>query len=139
MTVANKVNDMDKLIDELTIYSKLDTNRVPYSFAKINLKNYFEVTESDEYKDAYYELIASTEPRYMKKILNELLDEKPSENKKMREESENTILTMLQRLDRIEDISEEQEKLFKYDRAFLIGEDDVHLSLIHISEPTRRS
>ena len=42
MTVANKVNDMDKLIDELTIYSKLDTNRVPYSFAKINLKNYFD-------------------------------------------------------------------------------------------------
>ena len=42
MTVANKVNDMDKLIDELTTYSKLDTNRVPYSFAKINLKNYFD-------------------------------------------------------------------------------------------------
>ena len=29
-TIANKVNDMDKLIDELTIYSRLDTNRVPY-------------------------------------------------------------------------------------------------------------
>lgn len=42
MTIANKVNDMDKLIDELTIYSKLDTNRIPYSFAKINLKNYFD-------------------------------------------------------------------------------------------------
>jgi signal transduction histidine kinase len=41
-TIANKVNDMDKLIDELTIYSKLDTNRVPYSFAKINLKDYFD-------------------------------------------------------------------------------------------------
>ena len=26
-TIANKVNDMDKLIDELTIYSRLDTNR----------------------------------------------------------------------------------------------------------------
>jgi signal transduction histidine kinase len=41
-TIANKVNDMDKLIDELTIYSKLDTNRVLYSFAKINLKDYFD-------------------------------------------------------------------------------------------------
>lgn len=41
-TIANKVNDMDKLIDELTIYSKLDTNRVPYSFAKLNLKGYFD-------------------------------------------------------------------------------------------------
>ena len=41
-TIANKVNDMDKLIDELTIYSKLDTNRVPYSFNKINAKAYFD-------------------------------------------------------------------------------------------------
>ena len=41
-TIANKVNDMDKLIDELTIYSKLDTNRVPYSFSRINLKDYFD-------------------------------------------------------------------------------------------------
>ena len=41
-TIANKVNDMDKLIDELTIYSKLDTNRVPYSFSKINAKAYFD-------------------------------------------------------------------------------------------------
>lgn len=41
-TIANKVNDMDKLIDELTIYSKLDTNRVPYSFARINVKAYFD-------------------------------------------------------------------------------------------------
>lgn len=41
-TIFNKVNDMDKLIDELTIYSRLDTNRVPYSFAKLNLKSYFD-------------------------------------------------------------------------------------------------
>lgn len=41
-TIANKVNDMDKLIDELTIYSRLDTNRIPYSFNRINLKDYFD-------------------------------------------------------------------------------------------------
>ncbi len=41
-TIANKANDMDKLIDELTIYSKLDTNRIPYSFTNINLKDYFD-------------------------------------------------------------------------------------------------
>lgn len=41
-TIANKVNDMDKLIDELTIYSRLDTNRVPYSFNRINIKDYFD-------------------------------------------------------------------------------------------------
>jgi signal transduction histidine kinase len=41
-TIVNKVNDMDKLIDELTIYSRLDTNRVPYAFKRINLKDYFD-------------------------------------------------------------------------------------------------
>lgn len=41
-TIANKVNDMDKLIDELTIYSRLDTNRIPYSFSKINVRQYFD-------------------------------------------------------------------------------------------------
>lgn len=42
ITIANKVSDMDKLIDELTIYSKLDANRIPYSFSKINVKQYFD-------------------------------------------------------------------------------------------------
>lgn len=42
ITIENKVSDMDKLIDELTIYSKLDTNRIPYSFSKINVKAYFD-------------------------------------------------------------------------------------------------
>ena len=40
-TIANKVNDMDKLIDELTIYSRLDTNRVPYTFVRCNVSDYF--------------------------------------------------------------------------------------------------
>ncbi len=40
-TIIGKVNGMDKLIDELTIYSKLDTNRVPYSFSPVNIRAYF--------------------------------------------------------------------------------------------------
>ena len=40
-TIANKVNDMDRLIDELSIYSRLDTNRVPYNFIKISAGDYF--------------------------------------------------------------------------------------------------
>lgn len=40
-TIANKVNDMDRLIDELSIYSRLDTNRVPYTFVKISAGDYF--------------------------------------------------------------------------------------------------
>lgn len=40
-TIYNKANDMDRLIDELTFYSKIDTNKIPYNFAKINVSEYF--------------------------------------------------------------------------------------------------
>ena len=32
---------MDTLINELTLYSKIDTNRIPYDFAKLNVAAYF--------------------------------------------------------------------------------------------------
>lgn len=41
-TIYNKANDMDKLIGELTEYSKIDTNRLPYNFSKVNVAGYFE-------------------------------------------------------------------------------------------------
>lgn len=41
-TIYNKANDMDRLIGELTEYSRIDTNRVPYNFAKVNVAEYFE-------------------------------------------------------------------------------------------------
>lgn len=41
-TIYNKATDMDKLIDELFLYSKLDSNSMNYSFVKLNLKDYFE-------------------------------------------------------------------------------------------------
>ncbi len=41
-TIYNKACDMDKLVDELTFYSKIDTDRVPYNFARINVKDYFD-------------------------------------------------------------------------------------------------
>lgn len=40
-TVYNKANDMDRLINELTIYSKIDNNRIPYHFHRINVSEYF--------------------------------------------------------------------------------------------------
>lgn len=40
-TIYNKANDMDRLINELTIYSKIDNNRIPYSFLRINVSDYF--------------------------------------------------------------------------------------------------
>ncbi len=41
-TIYNKANEMDRLINELTLYSKIDTNRIPYNFNKINVAGYFE-------------------------------------------------------------------------------------------------
>lgn len=40
-TIYNKANDMDSLINELTLYSKIDNNRIPYNFAKLNVKEYY--------------------------------------------------------------------------------------------------
>lgn len=40
-TVYNKANDMDRLINELTIYSKIDSNRIPYNFHRLNVGEYF--------------------------------------------------------------------------------------------------
>lgn len=41
-TIYNKAIEMDRLINELTFYSKIDTNRIPYTFGKINVKSYFD-------------------------------------------------------------------------------------------------
>ena len=40
-TIYNKTNEMDHLINELTFYSKIDTNKIPYTFSKINVAQYF--------------------------------------------------------------------------------------------------
>lgn len=40
-TIYNKANEMDLLINELTLYSKIDTNRIPYNFTTISAEEYF--------------------------------------------------------------------------------------------------
>lgn len=40
-TIYNKTVEMDHLINELTFYSKIDTNRIPYTFSKLNVDDYF--------------------------------------------------------------------------------------------------
>lgn len=40
-TIYNKANEMDTLINELTLYSKIDTNRIPYNFNIISVNDYF--------------------------------------------------------------------------------------------------
>ena len=40
-TIYNKANEMNTLINELTLYSNIDTNKIPYNFHKLNVKDYF--------------------------------------------------------------------------------------------------
>lgn len=40
-TIYNKANDMDKLINELTTYSGIGTNKIPYHFHVLNVSDYF--------------------------------------------------------------------------------------------------
>jgi len=40
-TINNKANEMDRLINELSFYSKMNANKIPYNFAKIGVADYF--------------------------------------------------------------------------------------------------
>ena len=40
-TICNKANEMNSLINELSLYSKIDTNRIPYNFQRLNANQYF--------------------------------------------------------------------------------------------------
>lgn len=41
-TIYSKAIDMDNLINELTFYSKIDTNKIPYNFGRIGVVDYFD-------------------------------------------------------------------------------------------------
>ena len=41
-TIYSKTIEITRLIDELTMYSKIDTNRIPYNFQKLHASSYFE-------------------------------------------------------------------------------------------------
>ncbi len=85
-TIYNKANDMDKLINELTVYSGIDNNRIPYNYHRINVADYFgdcveEVgldLESKNIKLNYSNLvepdtIVIADPEQMKKVINNII------------------------------------------------------------------
>lgn len=85
-TVYNKANDMDKLINELTLYSGIDNNRIPYNFHRINVADYFgdcveEVGLDLESKsiELNYSNLADpdtmiiADPEQMKKVINNII------------------------------------------------------------------
>lgn len=85
-TIYNKANDMEKLINELTVYSGIDNNRIPYHFHKIQVGEYFrdcieEVgldLESMNYKLDYVNLVSPdttiiADPEQLKRVINNII------------------------------------------------------------------
>lgn len=85
-TIYSKANDMDKLINELTVYSGIDSNRIPYHFHKINISEYFgdcveEVgldLESKNIELNYSNLVEPStliiaDPEQLKRVINNII------------------------------------------------------------------
>ncbi len=85
-TIYNKANDMDKLINELTLYARIDNDRIPYNFRRINVADYFgdcvdEIgidMESRGIKLNYSNLVSPdtviiADPEQMKRVVNNII------------------------------------------------------------------
>ncbi len=85
-TIYNKANDMERLINELTYYSGIDNNRIPYNFHRINVSDYFgdcieEVGLDLEQKSielnysnlANPDTVVIADPEQMKKVINNII------------------------------------------------------------------
>ena len=85
-TIYNKANDMDNLINELTLYSKIDSNRIPYNFSTISVNDYFDDCAADlkidiesrgvqfdylNYVDGKVKIIADAEQ--LKRVINNIV------------------------------------------------------------------
>ncbi len=85
-TIYNKANEMNLLINELTLYSKIDTNRIPYNFAPISVNAYFDDCAEDlameleaknvefgyfNYVDSDQMIIA--DPEQLKRVINNIV------------------------------------------------------------------
>ncbi len=85
--INSKANDMNNLINELTLYSSIDNNRIPYNFAKLNVADYFgdcidEIgadLESKNIKLNYSNLTAPdtvivADPEQIKRVINNVVN-----------------------------------------------------------------
>ncbi len=85
-TIYNKATEMDTLINELTLYSKIDTNRIPYNFSKLNVTDYFndcieEIGLDLEAKGiglSYYNYVSEdvliiADPEQLRRVINNII------------------------------------------------------------------
>lgn len=86
-TIYNKANDMDLLINELTVYSQLDAKSIPYRFHQISVTDYFgdcieEVGLDLEQKGIHFEYTNEVEngvkiwadPEQLKRVINNIIN-----------------------------------------------------------------
>ena len=86
-TIYSKANEMDRLINELTLYSKIDTNRIPYNFSTLLVSEYFDDCAEDleleleskgvtfsysNYVEGEQRIIADAEQ--MKRVINNIVN-----------------------------------------------------------------
>ena len=85
-TIYNKANDMNTLINELTLYSQIDNDKIPYNFHKINVADYFgdcveEIGMDMESRGItlnYYNMVSPdtvivADPEQLKKVINNIV------------------------------------------------------------------
>ena len=85
-TIYAKANDMTLLVDELSLYTKLDTNTIPYNFVTVNLDQYFtdcisELSLDLEVKNidlgyfnyASHETKVVIDPEQIKRVINNII------------------------------------------------------------------
>ena len=85
-TLYNKANDMDHLIDDLTLYSRFESDRIPYNFHRLNVADYFgdcveEIGMDMEAKGIelnYTNLVSPqtkiiADPEQMKRVINNIV------------------------------------------------------------------
>lgn len=85
-TIYNKANDMDRLINELTTYSGIDSNKIAYHFLILNVSDYFsdcveEVgldLESKNIRLNFTNLVSAdtcvvADPEQLKKVINNII------------------------------------------------------------------
>lgn len=85
-TIYTKANEMDRLINELTLYAGIDANRIPYNFHRLNVADYFQDCleevgldlESKNIKLDYTNVVSPetmviADPEQMKRVINNII------------------------------------------------------------------
>lgn len=85
-TIYNKTTEMNRLVTELNVYSRIETNQIPYNFINMNISDYFTDCVSDLAIDLkeknidlnYYDktngdVIVKADPEQIARVVNNII------------------------------------------------------------------